>query len=430
MNVDRVNISLVGANLSTGNLGVSALAVSTMKLVITKWPGAVIYLLGVGYKPETKIIEINKTTITISNIPVRYSSNILNNYHILTLFLKTIKATLFKKLGVDFNENENDDNLFSIIYRSDYILDITGGDSFSDIYGLTRFFKSSLLKLLISINKKKVVLMPQTYGPFKHKIAEFLAKVIIKRSTLVYSRDYDGIKYLKEIINKKKFHENICFSPDVAFILDVKKPELDLSGLVKTEEEEFIVGLNISGLLFNGGYTQDNMFELSIDYKEMINRVIDFIMSLDNTKIVFIPHVISDAEEHIENDFTVCKIVYYDNYIKYGSKLILPPFTKCQSEIKYIIGMTDFFIGSRMHSCIAALSQFIPTIGLAYSKKFKGVFETIGMEAYVADLRNATIEDVVSLISAAFTEINSIKNKLGMNIPQAQNTIKTILDKI
>ena len=423
-----VNVCLVGANLNTGNLGVSALAVSTIKLVVAKWPGAMIYLLGTGYTPETKLIDINKTAISINNIPIRYSKHILSKYHIFNLFLATVKKVLSKMSDGDFKENI--DSLYSIIHRADVILDITGGDSFSDIYGLQRFFKSFLLKWLISINKKKVVLMPQTYGPFKHQLTTFLAKVIIKRANLVYSRDYDGIKYLKEMLNEQIFNEKVSFSPDVAFILDAKKPGLDLSGLTKAGKNGCVVGLNISGLLFNGGYTQDNMFGLSIDYRQMIFGVIDFIMSLKNTKIVFIPHVISESEDNVENDFTACKIVYTDAYGKYKDRLIPPPFIRCQSEIKYIIGMTDFFLGSRMHSCIAAMSQQIPTIGLAYSKKFKGVFETVGMGSYVADLRNTTVEDIVSLISTVTKEKKGIKDKLKITIPEAQNKIKSILDNI
>ena len=47
---------------------------------------------------------------------------------------------------------------------------------------------------------------------------------------------------------------------------------------------------------------------------------------------------------------------------------------------KAVIGQCDFFIGSRMHACIAALSQGVPCVGVAYSMKFAGVFDTVGME--------------------------------------------------
>ena len=58
-----------------------------------------------------------------------------------------------------------------------------------------------------------------------------------------------------------------------------------------------------------------------------------------------------------------------------------------QHEIKGVIGMCDFFVGSRMHACIGALSQGIPCVGVAYSMKFRGVFESVGVADWVVDSR-------------------------------------------
>ena len=45
-------ILLLGASFDTGNLGVSALAESSIKIILNKWPNAQIILLGSGYKPQ------------------------------------------------------------------------------------------------------------------------------------------------------------------------------------------------------------------------------------------------------------------------------------------------------------------------------------------------------------------------------------------
>ena len=47
--------------------------------------------------------------------------------------------------------------------------------------------------------------------------------------------------------------------------------------------------------------------------------------------------------------------------------------------MKYLIGQCDFFVGSRMHSCIAAVSQCVPAVSIAYSDKFIGVMATLGL---------------------------------------------------
>jgi len=91
-----------------------------------------------------------------------------------------------------------------------------------------------------------------------------------------------------------------------------------------------------------------------------------------------------------------------------------------QSELKGIIGRCSFFIGSRMHSCIAALSQGIPTIGIAYSKKFSGVFESIGAEHLVIDCRNKTNSVALDEIMKIYENKNNIANDLKDKVKQVQ----------
>ena len=86
-----------------------------------------------------------------------------------------------------------------------------------------------------------------------------------------------------------------------------------------------------------------------------------------------------------------------------------------------------------MHSCIAALSQSIPTVGIAYSKKFQGVFESIGVEDCVADAFRCSKEDVLSTVSAAFEKREQMRKHLDeimsgikaniLNMFEAANTV-------
>ena len=57
-----------------------------------------------------------------------------------------------------------------------------------------------------------------------------------------------------------------------------------------------------------------------------------------------------------------------------------------------------------MHSCIAALSQNIPTIAISYSKKFKGVFESVGAGDYVIDAENVALSEAISRSFEIFTQ--------------------------
>src|SRR5690606_11977077 len=89
-----------------------------------------------------------------------------------------------------------------------------------------------------------------------------------------------------------------------------------------------------------------------------------------------------------------------------------------QSELKHIIGNCNFFIGSRMHSCIAALSQGIPAVGVAYSRKFAGVFESVCMNDWVVDLRTITTEEAVARTIALLLTRGEARATLARKLPQ------------
>jgi polysaccharide pyruvyl transferase WcaK-like protein len=106
----------------------------------------------------------------------------------------------------------------------DIVADITGGDSFSDIYGMRRFLIGFLRKWLVLLFNKDLVMLPQTYGPFKRSLTRVMARYILKRTKLIYSRDRAGVEYLNSLLNNRG-NGKVRFVPDVAFVLDARKPE-------------------------------------------------------------------------------------------------------------------------------------------------------------------------------------------------------------
>jgi len=70
--------------------------------------------------------------------------------------------------------------LYSLFSEADLILDLSAGDSFTDIYGLRRYIYTSLPKLVAIVMKKKLILMPQTIGPFNNRIIKAVSRYIIK----------------------------------------------------------------------------------------------------------------------------------------------------------------------------------------------------------------------------------------------------------
>jgi len=279
---------------------------------------------------------------------------------------------------------------------------LSGGDSFSDIYGITRLFYVALPQLLAIALGRRLVLLPQTIGPFRSRAARVIARYILERADHVYSRDYRGLDDVLALTRGSKVVD--CrFGFDLGFSLEPAAPKkLDVCGLcLDTESAVPLVGLNISGLLLMGGYTRDNAFGLRTGYERLVYDLIEFLIVRKKANVLLIPHVLGPAAGD-ESDAIACERVFAVAEEAHRGRLGILRGHYDQHEIKYVIGRCEFFIGSRMHACIAALSQHIPTVGIAYSDKFRGVLETIGVEALVADGRSLDSAEILDLIDRAY----------------------------
>jgi len=417
---------LLGASFDTPNMGVSALAESSIKVLLNRWPGAEILLLGSGRREREYNITISQRSLRLRNFPIRFCKNIFLPNHWLVLLLHGLLQRIlpwrrFQKFLSAGNPYVKELN------ETDVVFDITSGDSFSDIYGMLRFTLGFLRKCLVLLYNKKLIMLPQTYGPFQRPITKMMAAYVLKRAHKIYSRDRAGIEYINGLLNNHAWNGKIQLAPDVAFVLDARKPQdIRVGSLNKARiEKSALVGLNISGLLFNGGYTQNNMFGLKSDYRELVCAIIDLLMGDERSLVVLVPHVFAPVGT-VPSDPDACQQVHTKMSLKYPDRLFLAQGEYNHKEIKHIIGLCDFFIGSRMHSCIAAMSQCIPTVGLAYSKKFHGVFDAVNMAHCVVDARMLDREEILSLIQRLFADRNVIRQVLESTIPKVKEDIMNI----
>jgi polysaccharide pyruvyl transferase WcaK-like protein len=83
-----------------------------------------------------------------------------------------------------------------------------------------------------------------------------------------------------------------------------------------------------------------------------------------------------------------------------------------------------------MHACIAALSQGIPAVALAYSGKFNGVFGSVGMEAFVVDLRDHTGEEVLKKIVSAFERRHSVQQELTQSMAVVRRSLTDLTNQL
>jgi len=421
-------IVILGASFETSNMGVGALAWSCIKVVLNRWPGAEIHFVGGSKEYKEYRVLIDGGCACIPVWPVRYCRNVFAANHILHLLFWALLARCIPAVKRHYAQKKN---TVATLCRADMIADITLGDSFSDIYGKLRFWYGTLPKLAGMWISDCFVLLPQTYGPFTRRLTRSVAKYIIKRSHLVFCRDRTGIDELN-FGPASPVYSKVRIVPDLAFALEPRAVDLCGMGFSEAMQEHSgqIVGLNINGLLYNGGYGRKSEdLVLRCNYADVTKQIIEHLVSV-GCLVILVPHVVS-GDEYRENDLDACREIRRGLPAAMQSKVFPVERTGGQffdpCEIKYVIGKCDFFIGARMHSCIAALSQGIPTIGLAYSRKFEGVFASVGVEDGVVDLRRLTDCEVVEATKRIYNRRCEIRRRLGESIPAAKEAVVSLL---
>jgi len=409
-----ITICLLGASFQTGNLGVSALASGSIRAALNADPESRVFFFDYGAEPAIWEEQYQGTSVSIELINIRFNKKIYLANNIARLILTALCMRLVPARFRSQAEFESNKSLRNIV-QADIIAAISGGDSFSDIYGLARFVYVALPQILVLLLGKPLVLLPQTFGPFKSALARAIARYILRRAKMIHSRDLDGLEAVRKLLGGYCARLDFCY--DMGFVLEPHIREERIPGwLAKRKKGTPLLGLNISGLLYMGGYTRDNMFRLKADYRQLILGLIDYFVRTLGADIMLVPHVLGAAEGS-ESDVIACREAYRGASVESRRNLHLLESDYDQHEMKALIGHCDFFLGSRMHACIAALSQCVPAVGLAYSRKFQGVFESIGMEELVVDLREYGNELVVEFAARAYKRRAELRSSLEVKMP-------------
>lgn len=240
----------------------------------------------------------------------------------------------------------------------DIVLDIGAGDSFADIYPDKRFAYIMATKALAIWGGKPLVLSPQTIGPFSRQPHTRLAAWACRRAAVVFARDplsYAALQSLSPDARAK-------LAIDVAFALpfDAAPPRAH-GGPVR-------VGLNVSGLLMNGGYAGGNEYGLSVDYPAFTRQLIAAFTAMPGVEVHLVPHVIAPGLPR--DDDAACADALKAEF----PALVRHPDFASPSAAKSFIATLDFLVGARMHATIAAYSAGVPVVPVSYSRKFEGLY--------------------------------------------------------
>jgi colanic acid/amylovoran biosynthesis protein len=238
----------------------------------------------------------------------------------------------------------------------DIMLDICGGDSFTDIYPDKRFAYVAATKIMPILAGTPLVLSPQTIGPFSRQPHSAIAAWICRRATAIFARDALSMAALQQLAPGVAATQVV----DVAFALPYT-PRGKTPGRLQ-------VGLNVSALLMAGGHAGGNEYGLGFDYADLTHRLISALLERDDCDVHLVPHVLAQGMA-VEDDRQTADALK----AQYPALFRHADFTSASDAKSFISGL-DFLVGARMHATIAAFSSGVPVVPISYSRKFEGLF--------------------------------------------------------
>ena len=242
------------------------------------------------------------------------------------------------------------------IGQCDLVVDIGGGDSWTDIYSNKRFaflWWSKVRSVQLGI---PLIMAPQTIGPFSKPLHSWLAARIMERAALVVARDPDSLRAAEQMAPRANLFEAV----DVAFAMP--HTPWPRHGTKPT------IGINVSGLLFNRGYDGKSSFGMEIDYAAYTRSLLAQLLSRQDLRVELICHVNSDVMP-VDDDGRVAEALQREFPDIAAVRKFASPV-----EAKSCIASLDFLVAGRMHACIAAYSTGVAVLPVAYSRKFSGLF--------------------------------------------------------
>jgi polysaccharide pyruvyl transferase WcaK-like protein len=320
--------------------------------------------------------------------------------------------------------------------ESDAIIDMSGGDSFTDLYG-PRIFRSMTMRKRIAIESgTPVILGPQTYGPFGTDESRRVAGSIVRDAHMCWARDKDSYGVLRELLGEAFDASRHKLGVDCAFLLPVREPGASMCGTWREWIEgdaapraRPVVGLNISGLLANDPERAHEQYGFRARYLDIIRSLLGRLLESSEARVLLIAHVDPTGRDP-ESDVDACERVYEGLAGDDRERVERVPAMSDPREIKWVISRCDWFCGTRMHSTIAGLSTGVATTAIAYSPKTRGVFETCGVGDAVLDPRELDTDDVVDGLWSWWERREALRASVCDGLSGVRERARTQMDEI
>jgi colanic acid/amylovoran biosynthesis protein len=304
------------------------------------------------------------------------------------------------------------------IYQSDLV--ISGSDeiyketasllSFNFIWMITWWtllFSKTWDVLISKFFNKPVIMFPNSVGPFRTTIGKFMAKTALNKYDYVFIRE----KISYDIVDSLDIKGVKILTSDTALLLPPK-----------TLKNYSVAGQNIGVCpgVYAGGMEDNKLDEYILSHAKSLDNIIKNY----DVNVHFIPHYIRGFSN---DDLDTSKKII--DAMKYKDKTHLTIIDNVD-DFKNLLIKMDVVISSKMHPAVFAVSEFTPTLCIAYDHKQIGFFEVLDMSKCLISIQEISYLEFWNKLEYVWENRDLIRKKLSEVIPHMKKNQKMKVEQV
>ena len=347
--------------------------------------------------------KTNAEILCASSVPPLVRPNPSQNALLRLFYPFYVTMLFYLRTGLKFKE-------FS---RADFCI-LSGGGYFyssNSFFPSRTFFLSALSGILAKKAGVRTFLFPQSIGPINKAVDLWVFKRLCRLLDRIFVRDRKSELFLSRrgLGSGKTF-----LVPDIVNAMPLLLPHFYDASIKKT-------GLGISVVDYSFASSFDSI-ALNHYLSVLSNSAAHYFAQTGEPIRLFVQVSIPN----VDDDLPIAKLLYQLIRQRGIPVDIFPVDSPLEKYIHAVQGCR-FFIGSRMHACIFALSSAVPTIGLAYQPKFFGLFEQYEIRRYVYPIQAVSTAWLCSALDSMISGEHEIRTFLRKKSVHLANQVVSSL---
>ena len=281
-----------------------------------------------------------------------------------------------------------------------------------------------LYYILLSIRfKKKIVILPNSIGPLRNKIAAKLSYYVLNHCQYISVRESVSENFLNK---SEQIRKPVYRHADLGYFL--KSSKFDALKYLKNKGIEIDkpkVVITLRPYRFPGEENAEQLYKKYIvsfaEYSEYLYE--------KGYQIVFSAHTLGPSV-HENDSIAIDEVVKILGKTKVPFVVIDDESLDCK-DVMALYSQFDILVGTRFHSVIFAQNSFVPTIAITYGgNKGVGIMQDTGLEEYSIPMENVTSAALMRITDTLITNKKYVAGLMKNKRCELENDRQKLIDEI